>query len=252
MNSKATVKPSSLNTHVELLKNQRCLVLAPHPDDEAFGCAGTMAKLKALGSEVFVIVVSAGNLHHYNVNKYSYVTGEQRSAELEKSMEILKVDDYELVYNDSEIHMKLDAMPLKELINLFEKDCRLSIDRIKPSMIILPAISYNQDHEAVFRAGFTACRPHLPDIKPFQKIVLSCEYPAMSWSLNQERFNPNFYVDITDHIGDKLKSVACYQSQVRSHIHHCSLENVEWLARVRGREVSVEAAEAFVCHRLLA
>jgi len=233
------------------LGKQRCLVLAPHPDDEAYGCAGTMAKLKAEGSEVFVIAVSAGDVHHYNINKYSFVTGKTRLEEFEAAMTTLQVDDYELVFNDSEIHLKLDAMPLKELISLFEKDCRLAIDKIKPTMVLLPAISYNQDHEAVFRAGFTACRPSLPDVKSFQKIVLSCDNPAISWSLEREKFHPNFYVDITDHLQTKLKAVSCYKSQVRSRLHHASLENIEWLARVRGREVSVEAAEAFMVHRLL-
>ena len=234
-----------------LLGKQRCLVIAPHPDDEAYGCAGTMAKLKAEGSEVFVIAVSAGDVHHYNVDRYSFVTGKTRLEEFEAAMKTLKVDDYELIYNDSEIHLKLDAMPLKELISLFEKDCRLAIDKIKPTMVILPAVSYNQDHEAVFRAGFTACRPSLPDIKPFQKIVLSCDNPAISWSLEREKFHPNFYVDITDFLDTKLKAVSCYKSQVRSRLHHASLENIEYLARVRGREVSVEAAEAFMVHRLL-
>lgn len=234
-----------------LLSKQRCLVIAPHPDDEAYGCAGTLAKLKAEGSEVFVIAVSAGNVHHYNVKKYSYVTGETRLEEFEKAMKTLKVDDYELIFNDSEIHLKLDAMPLKELISLFENGCRLAIDKIKPTMVILPAISYNQDHEAVFRAGFTACRPSLPEVKSFQKIVLSCDNPAISWSLEREKFHPHFYVDITDYLETKLKAVSCYQSQVRSRLHHASLENIEWLARVRGREVSVEAAEAFMCHRFL-
>lgn len=234
-----------------LFKNQRCLVLAPHPDDEAYGCAGTMARLKAEGSEVFCVAVSAGDVHHYNVDKYSFVTGETRLQEFEAAMKTLEVDDYELVYNDSEIHLKLDALPLKELINLFEKDCRLSIDKLKPTMVILPAISYNQDHEAVFRAGFTACRPSLPDVKPMQKIVLSCDNPAISWSLEREKFHPNFYVDITDHLERKLKAVACYKSQVRPRLHHASLENIEWLARVRGREVSAEAAEAFMLHRFL-
>ena len=235
-----------------LLGKQRCLVIAPHPDDEAFGCAGTIAKLKAEGSKVFVIAVSAGDVHHYNVQKYSFVTGQTRQSEFEEAMKTLKVDDHELIYNDSEIHLKLDALPMKELISLFEKDCRLAIDKIKPTMVILPAISYNQDHEAVFRAGFTACRPGLPDTKAFQRIVLSCDNPAISWSLEREKFHPNFYVDISDYLEAKLKAVSCYRSQVRSRLHHASLENIEWLARVRGREVSVEAAEAFMVHRLLA
>lgn len=235
-----------------LLKNQRCLVIAPHPDDEAFGCSGTMARLKAEGSEVYVIAVSASDLKHYNVGEHSFVSGKTRNEEFEASMKVLGVDDYELIYNDPDIHLKLDMMPQKDLINLFESKCRLSIDQVKPTMIILPAISYNQDHEAVFRAGFTACRPSSPEVKPFQKIVLACEYPAISWSLQYERFHPHFYVDISgEYLKKKMQSLACYKSQMRTGVHHCSSENVEWLAKVRGREVSVDAAEAFMCHRFL-
>lgn len=234
-----------------ILKNQRCLVIAPHPDDEAFGCAGTIARLKAEGSQVFVMAVSAADLKHYNV-EHGFVSGRTREEEFKASMKVLGVDDYELLFNDAGIHLQLDVMPLKKLINLLESGARLAIDKVKPTMLILPAISYNQDHEAVFRAGFTACRPGDPSLKPFQKMILACEYPAISWSLQYEKFHANFYVDITDYLDVKLKSLACYKSQVRAGIHHCSMDNVEWLAKVRGREVSVDAAEAFMCHRFLA
>ncbi len=237
---------------LESLANQTCLVIAPHPDDEAFGCSGTIARLKAEGSKVYVIAVSAADLQHYNAGSNSFVSGRTRQEEFEASMKVLGVDDYELLYNDAAIHLKLDMMAMKDLINLFENKARLAIDKVKPSMIILPAISYNQDHEAVFRAGWTACRPSDPSVKPFQKIVLACEYPAISWSLQHERFHANFYVNISGpYLQKKMQSLSCYKSQVRSGVHHCSLENVEWLAKVRGREVSVDAAEAFMCHRFL-
>ena len=237
---------------LESLGKQTCLVIAPHPDDEAFGCSGTIARLKAEGSKVYVIAVSAADLKHYNAGENAFVSGKTRNEEFENSMKTLGVDDYELLFNDSKVHLKLDAMPIKDLISLFENGARLAIDKVKPSMIILPAISYNQDHEIVFRAGFTACRPSDPKVKPFQKIVLTCEYPALSWSLQYERFHANFYVDISGpYLQKKLASLGCYKSQVRSGVHHCSLENVEWLAKVRGREVSVDAAEAFMCHRFL-
>jgi LmbE family N-acetylglucosaminyl deacetylase len=38
-----------------------CLVLAPHPDDETLGCGATIARKRALGSKVSVVVVSDGN-----------------------------------------------------------------------------------------------------------------------------------------------------------------------------------------------
>ena len=231
------------------LADERCLVISPHSDDEAFGCAGTMAKWKAQGCEIYVIVVSVGDVKHYTDSDASLVSGQTRLEEFESAMKYLKVDDYEVIFKDTETHLRLDAMPRRDLVSIFERDCRLAIDKIKPTILILPAVSYNQDHEAIFRAGFTACRPHLPTVKPFQQIVLSCDNPSISWSLDREKFHPNFYVDISDYLDTKLKAVSYYKSQAKPRIHHASIENIEWLARVRGREISVEAAEAFMCHR---
>ena len=231
------------------LIKERCLVISPHSDDEAFGCAGTMAKWKAMGAEIYVIVVSVGDVKHYSDNETSLVSGQTRLEEFEAAMKFLKVDDHEVIFKDTETHLRLDAMPRRDLVSIFERDCRLAIDKIKPSILILPAVSYNQDHEAIFRAGFTACRPHLPSVKPFQQIVLSCDNPSISWSLDREKFHPNFYVDISDYLDTKLKAVSFYKSQAKPRIHHASIENIECLARVRGREISVEAAEAFMCHR---
>ena len=234
---------------INFFKGERCLVISPHSDDEAFGCAGTMAKWKAQGAEIYVIVVSVGDVKHYTDNEASLVSGQTRYDEFEAAMKYLHVDDYEVLFKDTETHLRLDALPRRDLVSLFERDCRLAIDKIKPTILILPAVSYNQDHEAVFRAGFTACRPHLPTVKPFQQIVLSCDNPSISWSLDREKFHPNFYVDISDYLDTKLKAVSYYKSQSKPRIHHASIENIEWLARVRGREISVEAAEAFMCHR---
>ncbi len=234
---------------INFLAKERCLVISPHSDDEAFGCAGTMAKWKALGAEIYVIVVSVGDVKHYTDSDVSLVSGQTRLEEFESAMKYLKVDDYEVIFKDTETHLRLDAMPRRDLVSIFERDCRLAIDKIKPTILILPAVSYNQDHEAIFRAGFTACRPHLPSVKPFQQIVLSCDNPSISWSLDREKFHPNFYVDISDYLDAKLKAVSFYKSQAKPRIHHASIENIEWLARVRGREISVEAAEAFMCHR---
>ncbi len=57
-----------------LFVNSRVLVVAPHPDDETFGCGGTIARAKSLGAEVYVMVVSASNLTHYS-SEYKEVGG---------------------------------------------------------------------------------------------------------------------------------------------------------------------------------
>lgn len=227
---------------------QRVLVLAPHPDDEAFGCAGTIARVKAAGGAVFVIVGSVGDLQQYAEGSPMITAGE-RSDELDRAMQILGVDGYEILFTDTERHMRLDALPQRDLVGLIERDSQYAIDRVRPTVLILPAPTYNQDHEAMFKAGFAACRPHLPRHKAFVNLVLSCECPQLRWS--PAPAHPTFYVDISEYLSVKLDALACHVSQLRPEPHHACLKNVERLARVRGAEIAVDAAEAFVCHRMV-
>lgn len=231
-----------------LLAGARVLVIAPHADDETFCCGGTIAKVKALGGEVFVVCVSVGDLAMYGTAE-PVVPGRRRAGELDLAMSVLEVDGYDILFDDPSRHLRLDALPLRDLIALIERDGRYAIDRVRPDVVILPSPCSNQDHTAVFRAGFAACRPHLPDVKPFVPLVLTADQPQLCWS--PEAFKPNFYVDISGFLELKLKAHACHASQLRPPPHHGSLENLERLARLRGAEVSVEAAEAFVCHRLV-
>jgi len=230
---------------------QKLLIISPHADDETFGCAGTMAKIKSHGGKVYVMLVSVGTVVQFTPQGEQEISGDERETEFKKVMEFLNVDDFEILHRDTEIHLRLDSIPRKEIIGLIEKDAKLSLQKLNPTMIALPTISYNQDHEAVFKAGFTACRPHLRDIKSFQRIVVGYDNPAISWSLEREKFHPNFYIDISDHLTRKLEAVSLYKSQMKPSTHHASIESIEYLSRVRGREISVEAAEAFVCYRFV-
>lgn len=232
------------------LAKQRLLVIAPHADDESFGCAGAMRRIKRLGGDVYCLVCSVGDLKHYD-GKDGEVAGGTREQELKSVMEFLEVDDWEIMYRDAHTHLRLDAIPRRELIARFERDCKLSLDKLRPTMVMIPVASYNQDHEAVFRAVWTALRPGVPSIKPFQPIVLGYDNTSFFWSLEREKFHPNFYIDISEYLDDKLKALSMHTSQMRDSIHHSSLQNVEFIARTRGREISVEAAEAFMAFRVV-
>ena len=232
----------------EYLSKQRLLVISPHADDESFGCAGTMARIKDLGGEVYVICVSVGTLKHYD-GKEAEVTGDTREEEFKSVMEYLKVDDYEFLYRDAESHLRLDMIPRRDLIAQFENKCRLCLDELKPTMLAIPVSSYNQDHEAVFRAAFTACRPGMPDDKAFQPIVLGYNNTSLFWSLEREKFHPNYYIDISEYLEHKLTALSMHKSQMRDPIHHSSVQNVEYTSRIRGSEISVAAAEGYMLFR---
>lgn len=232
----------------EFLSRQRLLVISPHADDESFGCAGTMARVKQAGGEVFCICVSVGDLEHY-AEGMTPVAGTTRESEFNAVMAFLDVDGWEILYRDAETHLRLDTIPRRDLIAQFERDCEYALDKIHPTMLAIPVSSYNQDHEAVFRAAWTAARPNVPGVKSFQPFVFGYDNTSFFWSLEREKFHPNFYVDISGHLETKLKALSMHQSQMRHRLHHSSLENVEYIARVRGREISVDAAEGFMLFR---
>lgn len=54
-------------------KNERVLILAPHPDDETIGCAGVIQQAKKAGAEVRVVYLTNGDN-----NEFSFIVYEKR------------------------------------------------------------------------------------------------------------------------------------------------------------------------------
>lgn len=231
------------------LAEQRLLVISPHADDETYGCAGTIARIKSLGGEVYVVLVSVADLKHYGgsegASASKLVTHRTRLDEFEAVMRHLKVDDWDVLFTDQETHLALDVMARKRLVNLLESAGRLSIDGLEPTMVMIPAVSYNQDHEALYRAGVTATRPGTPGQKRTVPFVLAYDNTSLFWSGESTRFHPNVYVDISTFLDVKIEALRLHASQVRDPLYHGSPEGLELATRTRGREISVEAAEGF-------
>jgi len=231
------------------LSQQRVLIISPHPDDECFGCGGMIAKIKSLGGKIFVVVVSVGDSHYLNSREKSEITGSQRIDEFYGAMKYLGVDGYSILYTDKESHERLDSIPRRTLIEKFENRGDLSIQEIKPTIVAIPAISYNQDHEAVFWAAFTACRPGTNGIFHTVPMVISYENTSLNWLPANSQFHAQLYIDITNHLESKIEALSFYKSQMKGGIHHSNLDNIKRSALVRGREVSIEAAECYMIHR---
>ena len=64
-------------------------------------------------------------------------------------------------------------------------------------------------------------------------------------------FQPNWFVDISDQWERKREALSVYASEMRRWPHSRSFEAIEHLARLRGAQVGVEAAEAFCLLRHL-
>lgn len=233
----------------DFLAQQRLLVISPHADDETYGCAGTIARIKSLGGEVYVVLASVGDLLHFagadDRETRKFVSYDTRLREFETVMKYLKVDDWDVLFTDRETHLALDTIPRKSLVRRLEYDGKLSIANVEPTMVMIPAISYNQDHEALFRACLTATRPGVPEKRLTVPWVLAYDNTSLFWALENERFHPTVYIDISSFLTVKVEALRMHASQVRHELYHGSPESLALATQLRGREVSIAAAEGF-------
>lgn len=228
------------------LSGTKILAIAPHADDESQGCGGLIARAVNEGADVAVLVVSVADLAQYG-HHHSIVEGNTRLRELETALGILGVARWAVLFNDMAHNMRLDTIPMVELVSALERGSDLALDSFRPDVLLIPAPSYNHDHQVVYNAALAACRPHLRQQKHFVPQVLCYEQPQLRWGSSAG--NPNYYVDISAVIDTKLRACEAHQSQAKSFPHNSSLDNIRNLAYIRGSDIAVTAAEAYYCIR---
>lgn len=224
-------------------KNERLLIIAPHADDEVLGCGGLIAKVKEDGGKVYVLIFNVSSIEKYDNNKFT----EKRKKETENAMKFLKVDDYVTVFDSPEDNRYLDAKPLHSLISKIETGTKVSLTKIKPTIVAIPTInSHHQDHLHVHKACIAALRPLST---PIANVVLSYEAPEHSrWSASGI-FEPNLFVEIDDVIDKKIDAFLKYDSQVRPGGRDA--DSIRNQAKYRGQEVGKNLCEAFYAHRFI-
>jgi LmbE family N-acetylglucosaminyl deacetylase len=228
-----------------VLASKQTVVLAPHADDEAMGCAGLMARLARQGAGIHVVYLAVDGFHHYGLD--SETTYAQRVAEIEHVLELFgERTTYEIAYGDTDLIEQLDTLPRRELVDRFEQ----VLNEHKPDLLLLPALpDYDQDHQAVFEAAHAAARPIAARFgKHLVPHVLAYEMTKLQWASEPL---PRFaaFCDITDTLETKLEAVRRYKTMLRPSPHIRSLESVTALATIRGAEIGVQYAEAFAVLR---
>ena len=224
-------------------KNARLLVIAPHADDEVLGCGGLISKIKSVGGKVFVLIFNVGSIEKYNNKKFT----DLRKKEAASAMKFLKVDRYDTIFDSPNDNRYLDAKPLHELISKIETESKVSLAKIKPTIVAIPSInSHHQDHIHIFKACIAALRPLN---KPIADVVISYEAPEHSrWSASGV-FQPNLYIDIEKHLTRKISAFYKYKSQIR--ISGRDKHTIKNHAEYRGKEAGRKVCEAYFVHRLI-
>lgn len=213
------------------------LVVAAHPDDEALGCAGTMAKMAGAGHKVSVLFFTDGVGARGEDAARRLLRSRKEAAEQALKL-VGAIDATFLDWPDNQ----LDTVLMLELARAVEQE----VLRVKPRTILTHHHGdLNVDHRVVHEAVMTAVRPQAGtepvDVLCFE-VASSTEWRTPSPGA---AFFPQVVVDISDHLKCKVDALNCYAEEMREWPHARSVEAVVHLARWRGASAGVAAAEVF-------
>ncbi len=228
-------KPYLLPRGATLIRGvKRALVVAAHPDDEVLGCGGLMARLVQQGSEVHVLIMS-GVTTSRGASAAEIAQCEQETFE---ALAVLGVHQYRrLDLPDN----RFDTLPLLQLASAVEEERSM----VKPDMVLThEAGDLNVDHRLTNQAVAIALRPRVNGgeyrIWAFETLSSS------EWQDPAARsFHPQVYVDISEQLELKLRSIEKYRSELRAYPHPRSLEGIRIMAQARGLSICRRAAECF-------
>lgn len=234
-----------------LLESLTALVIAPHPDDEIFGCGGLIHRLKAAQSKVYVLYMTVGTTLDFSARGCS--TSDERMEEIKSVAQLLKLDGYAIAFPGDAYHLKLDAVPQIDLVHAIERGGEISLQGLRPDIVLTPSGSdYNQDHRTISCATMTAVRPGSRTYKSFQPLVLTYELPYHQWNIADSLPTPSLFVSLDPpSMAAKISALRLYQSQLKSPESPLSIHGVEALAGYRGLQCGAAAAEAFQIKRFV-
>jgi LmbE family N-acetylglucosaminyl deacetylase len=197
------------------------LAIGAHPDDIEFGCGGGLIKYRKRGCDIYLFVLTPGELGG---------DPEVRETEQYEAQRIIGAKEVFFGgYKDTELKMNL------ELIHKIEE----VIKKVKPRFIF---VNYyddtHQDHVALAKASLSATR--------YISNVLFYEVPTTVG------FHPNVFVDIKETFEAKLASLEAHRSQMsKTNVEGLSILDIaRATAHFRGTQARVQYSEGFVSLRL--
>ncbi len=218
------------------------LVIAAHPDDEILGCGGTMARHAHDGNNVHVMILAEGatsRAQQRDREQWREKLATLSSA-ADKANKIVGASSLEMYdFPDN----RMDSCDLLDVVKVVEQ----GIEKYQPEIIYTHHRGdVNVDHQIIQQAVTTAVRPMPGSIV---KTVLFFEVASSTeWQMPGAApvFQPNWYVDISETLNQKLAALEAYNTEMRSWPHARSIKALEHLAHWRGANIGCDAAEAFI------
>jgi LmbE family N-acetylglucosaminyl deacetylase len=222
------------------------LVIAAHPDDEALGCGGTIARLALEGNDIYTLILGEGATSRDAFRDRT--KRENEIAELRKQAENAnKILGVKKVYTFDFPDNRFDTVPLLDIVKTIEK----IKEDIKPDIVFTHHYGdLNIDHQLTFMAVMTAFRPTKDESV---KEIYSFEIPSSTeWNAPSPLtyFMPDYFINISKFLEIKINALEEYEAELRDFPHPRSLKAVELNAKLWGVKVGFEAAEAFKTIRI--
>tara|TARA_Y100001970_G_C14191029_1_gene835399 strand:+ start:1179 stop:1880 length:702 start_codon:yes stop_codon:yes gene_type:complete len=216
------------------------LLVCAHPDDEILGCGGTLSILKKNKCKIKVLILSEGITARYDKKlfKSKKVLKEikERNINCMKANAVLGIKDIVFLNN---LCCRLDQVPIIDITKKIEK----VITSFKPSIIFTHnSNDVNIDHKICHNACIAACRPVNKTF--IEKIYTFEVLSSTEWNTNTN-FKPQTFVDISNVIDLKIKSLLKYENEILKNPNSRSIEKIKSLASYRGAFIGVKDAEAF-------
>lgn len=226
---------------------KKILVVAAHPDDEVLGCGGAIARHVIDGDETHVVILAEGVTSRDPARQR-----EARESELAALQKQARAAHGVLGTSSLNFHNfpdnRMDEVALLDVVKVVEA----YLAEIQPDTVYCHGnTDLNVDHRIVCQAVLTATRPF-----PGQSVreVLAFEVlSASEWNFADSLpgFAPNYFLDISATLPQKIKAMAAYENELRDWPHPRSLQALEHQCRLHGSTIGVEAAERFQALRII-
>jgi LmbE family N-acetylglucosaminyl deacetylase len=205
----------------EKQRERTVLVLAPHPDDEVFGCGGALCYHRSLGDSITVLYLCLGDGGDPSKTKSGELAAQRRNEAL-KGLGL--VDATAEFWDQKDGSLQPSPTLNAKLASV--------LDKVKPDLIYTPWLFDNHpDHIATTAILLSALSAQPIDCEVWQYEVWS---PLV----------PNRFLPISGYLDQKNKLISCHQSQLSSRQYQAGIIG---LNSYRGLQADLDGpAEAFL------
>lgn len=219
-----------------MILKKTVLIVVAHTDDETIGMGGTISKHVMDGDDVAVVSLTDG------VSSRAGLTEQSTNIRQKEAEDAARVLGFRWHANLDFPDNKMDDVPLIMIVKAIEP----IIETLCPEIVYTHSLSdLNIDHQIVFRAVLTACRPqpesHCKEIRCFE-VQSSTDYAL---GLLSRPFSPNLFINIDRYWEIKQRALEAYSSEMREPPHSRSINTIKALSVVRGSQSGCPKAESF-------